>query len=292
MADMPHLENVIFEAAAAEEKRIEDALDCDVIYYNGPIRSALFDWFRDTVEKVAAGEHKKDALGIVLTTSGGEVEIVEKMVNVIRHHYSFLHAIVPEMAMSAGTILCMAADKIYMDYSSSLGPVDPQVPDKDQTSLVPALGYLDKIDEFIEKSRNGTITPVEFQIVMNQDIATLRFYEQAKELSQSLMKNWLVKYKFKDWDKHRTTNPGADVTHDEKVERATEIAEILATNSRWHSHSRYIGMKTLRDELRLEIEDFGGNDALRVSVKRYYDMLTRYLSMNGMPAYIHNRNTQ
>ena len=27
--------------------------------------------------------------------------------------------------MSAGTIWCMSADKIFMDYSSSLGPIDP-----------------------------------------------------------------------------------------------------------------------------------------------------------------------
>jgi len=54
--------------------------------------------------------------------------------------------------MSAGTIFCMAADRIYMDYSSALGPIDPQVPDRENRVLVPALGYLDKVEELIKKS--------------------------------------------------------------------------------------------------------------------------------------------
>ena len=70
-----------------------------------------------------------------------------------------------------------------MDYASSLGPIDPQVPDREEKFLVPALGYLDKVNEMIEKSRNGTISPAEFQILQNQDLAMLGFYEQSKKLS-------------------------------------------------------------------------------------------------------------
>lgn len=72
------------------------------------------------------------------------------MVNVIRHHYEELYFIVPDSAMSAGTIFCMAGDKIYMDYSSSLGPIDSQV--FNGNNLVPALGYLDKVEELVTKS--------------------------------------------------------------------------------------------------------------------------------------------
>ena len=64
---------------------------------------------------------------------------------------SEVHFVVPNAAMSAGTIFCMSGDKIYMDYSSSLGPIDPQVPAHDGR-LVPALGYIDKVNEFIEKA--------------------------------------------------------------------------------------------------------------------------------------------
>lgn len=51
---------------------------------------------------------------------------------------------VPDCAMSAGTIFCMAGDKIWMGYYSSLGPIDPQV--FNGKNWVPALGYLDKVE--------------------------------------------------------------------------------------------------------------------------------------------------
>jgi hypothetical protein len=99
------------------------------------------------------------------------LEAVEKLVEVVRHHYQLIYFVIPVAAMSAGTIFCMSGDKIYMDYSSSLGPIDPQVPDREGKFLVPALGHLDKVNEIIGKSRDNTITPVEFQWLMNQDLA-------------------------------------------------------------------------------------------------------------------------
>ena len=109
---------------------------------------------------------------------GGQAEAVEKMVEFVRHHYKHFYAIVPRAAMSAGTIFCMAADKIFMDYASSLGPIDPQVPDRDNKFLVPELGYSDKVNEMIEKSRDGTISPAEFQIL--QKLENLKSSQQGK----------------------------------------------------------------------------------------------------------------
>jgi ClpP class serine protease len=48
-------------------------------------------------------------------------------VTVIRKHYKTVNFVVPDYAMSAGTIFCMSGDKIFMDYASALGPIDPQV---------------------------------------------------------------------------------------------------------------------------------------------------------------------
>ena len=163
-----------------------------------------------------------------LTTPGGQAETVEKLVEVTRNHYQLVYIVVPVAAMSAGTIFCMSADKIFMDYSSSLGPIDPQVLDREGKFFVPALGHLDKVNEIIQKSANNTITPVEFEWLMKQDLAMLRFYEQARDLSVKLLEGWLVQYKFKDWLTHRTNNIGAAVTAQEKQARAREIAQLLS----------------------------------------------------------------
>jgi len=288
---MPVGDRVTFEVIESAEKKIEEILECDVIHFYGELRSGVVTHLRDVVEALAARDGKRNALGICLTTPGGQAEIVEKCVEVLRHHYDHLYFIVPRMAMSAGTIFCMAGDKIYMDYSSSLGPIDPQVPEKDQKYLVPAMGYLDKVNELIEKSRDGSITPAEFMLIEKQDLAMLRFYEQARDLSITLLKRWLTQYKFKDWTHHRTNNKGAAVTDEDKEKRAEEIAHLLSNNSHWHSHGRFIGMKTLREVVRLEIEDFGTNRELQEAVRRYTDVLSSFLNRNDIPAYVYSRHT-
>jgi hypothetical protein len=283
-------DDIIFKVVRDAEAELEDRLDADIIYFNAEIRMNIFSWFREVVEKMAARADKRNAIAILLTTPGGQAEAVEKLVEVVRHHYSLVYFVVPVAAMSAGTIFSMSGDKIYMDYSSSLGPIDPQVPDREGKFLVPALGHLDKLKELIEKSRNNTITPVEFQWLMNQDLAMLRFYEQAKDLSIALLEKWLVRYKFKDWLTHRTHSVGAPVTADEKQARAKEIANLLSDNTHWHSHGRMIGMRTLSDVCKLEIDDFGIDQELQRCVRRYNDTLSEYLSRMDIRTYLYTRH--
>lgn len=290
MADqLQMLESVIFEKIRKSEEQIEGLLDSDVIYFFGEIRIDNAQYFRNFLEKVVERGRKSKKLSLCLSTPGGSVEAVEKMVAIIRHHYTEVNFIVPDMAMSAGTIFCMSGDKIYMDYFSSLGPIDPQVLDKEGRYFVPALGYLDKVKELIEKSRNRTITPAEFALLEKQDFAILSLYEQAKELSIELLKTWLVQYKFKDWSKHRTNNPGQEVTKWEKEELAEKIAGILSDNNRWHSHARMIGIDTLT-EMKLEIENLSDNPDLLDAVRSYCDTLFSYLKRHAIPFHLHSRH--
>ncbi|WP_205749473.1 SDH family Clp fold serine proteinase [Aquirufa rosea] len=90
--------------------------------------------------------------------------------------------IIPNYAYSAGTIFCMSGDNIFMDYFSVLGPIDPQVQNK-EGKWVAALGYLDKVHEAIEKSSRGVLTDAEYLMIKDLDLAELRSYEQAKDLT-------------------------------------------------------------------------------------------------------------
>jgi len=118
-----------------------------------------------------------------LETSGGLIDVAERIAIILRHHYKKVAFLVPSEAMSAGTILVMSGDSIYMDYASMLGPIDPQV----QTSngdWVPALGYLEQYDQFIEKANEGALSGAELSyLIENFDPAALYRYDQEKELS-------------------------------------------------------------------------------------------------------------
>ncbi len=293
---MSFLDKTILTSLNEHAKQLQDALGTDLITYYGPIDFAFLTYFRefieDYVDKLERSEHsnKSSVLSIVLYTNGGSVEAVEKMAEIVRHHYNSVHFIVPEMAMSAGTIWCMSGDKIYMDYTSSLGPIDPQVQSKDG-SWVPALGYLDQYERLINKSAQNTLTPAEFGLLNTFDLGVLSRYEQARDLSVTLLKDWLVKYKFKDWTVHRTDpeKTGQSVTDEEKKQRAEEIAESLGDNGLWHSHGRMISISTLKSKLRLEIDDYTDDKELRRLIINYYDLVSGYMqNRNNIPILLHH----
>jgi len=183
----------------------------------------------------------------------------------------------------------MSGDKIYMDYSSALGPIDPQV--YNGTNWVPALGYLDKVEELIDKSAKGKLTQAELVMLTQQDLAMLRRHEQARDLTIALLKEWLVKYKFKNWDTHRTSSKkkGQPVTPAEKEERATEIARVLGDNKIWYSHGRSIGIFALANILKLEIEDYSNDVVLRPLIRQYNDLICQYILRSGSEVFLHSR---
>jgi hypothetical protein len=271
-------------------KKLEEVFDADVFTYNGAILNGNVQFVLKLIEELANSPEKKDRLLIVLTTGGGSASAVERMVNIVRNFYTEVDFIIPDYAYSAGTIFCMSGDKIYMDYYSVLGPIDPQVQNK-EGKLVAALGYLDKVNELLEKAKNGTLTDAEFLILREMDLAELREYEQAKQLTIALLEKWLVKYKFKNWTVHET-NPGLvgqAVTEEEKAERAKEIADKLSDNNLWKSHSRPINIETLEKELRLQIEDYSKDLAITQAIRQYYELVSDYMASKNFPTFVQTR---
>ena len=175
---------------------LETYLNADVIVYYGEIFDSVEIQMKKIVEELQSEKEPHSICYIILTTPGGSLNPVNRMVTILRHFYTEVNFIVPNYAYSAGTIFCMSGDNILMNYFSALGPVDPQVQNKDG-KLVAALGYLDKINDLLIKAQNNTISQAEFLILKDFDLAELRAYEQAKELAVDLIMKWLVKCKCK-----------------------------------------------------------------------------------------------
>lgn len=283
------LDQTILHHINASAMKLEDRLASDVVCYFGQIHPKYYRLFRNFIEDVKAKSKRTDkSISIVLRTPGGSAETVERFVDVLRHHYDTLNFVVPDMAMSAGTIFCMSGDKIYMDYSSALGPIDPQVMAPDGMGYVAALGYLDKVGEIVAKP---ALKPGDVVLLKSIDLGKLALFEQARNLSIDLLKTWLVEYKFKDWTQHRTTNPGAPVTREQKEERAKEIADTLANHKKWFSHGRSLNISRLK-ELRLEIDDYSSDSDLRGAIRTYNDLLTAYTDRMSIPFYLHSHLTE
>lgn len=269
---------------------LEDELDSDVLTYYGAIVDRNEREFVRIVEELAREKRASDRISLLLTTDGGSATAVERYVRILRENYSEVNFLVPDHAYSAGTIFCMSGDNIYMDYYSVLGPIDPQVRNK-EGKWVAALGYLDKVQEFVDKARNGNLTNAEFLILKDFDLAELREFEQARDLTISLLKDWLVRYKFKNWNTHRSDpgKVGQAVTDEEKEARAEEIASKLSDNKKWQSHSRPIHIETLEQDLRLQIEDYSAQGKRKDLIRSYHDLLMDHVQNNGFPIFVHTR---
>ena len=253
----------------------------DVIVIKSPIRFGLDDAVRLAIEalfeKDNGDKKQKSKLIIILETTGGYIEVVERLYNVFRHHYKHVEFIIPNYAYSAGTVLALSGDEIYMDYYSVLGPIDPQY-EMEDGKFVPGLGYLQKFNELIQKVNADTKnkTKAELAYLLKKfDPATLFHLEQARDHSISLLETWLPKHKFKDWK--ITEKRKVKVTIADKKQRAKKIGETLSNAERWHSHGRGIGIRELTsNEIKLKIKNFGDDSKLNSLVRQYYDFLLDY----------------
>ena len=214
---------------------------------------------------------------------------LKRIAETLRYHYSKVEFIVPNFAMSAGTVLVMSGDKIHMDYFSILGPIDPQVGDT-SGKQVPALGCLIQYNKLIEKADKGILSTAELTVLIEKfDQAELYRYEKARELSNSLLTEWLVKYKFKDWKKTQEKN--RKVTNRLRKSRARAIAKKLSNPDLWHSHGRGISKEVLSQDIKLEIDDFGENAKLNDAIRAYCKLLRDYMEHVQHIAVLHRRES-
>lgn len=67
-------------------------------------------------------------LTLILHTPGGVTNAIETIGEYLLSKFQRIEVIVPTLAMSAGTMLALAANEIIMGRASQLGPIDPQMP--------------------------------------------------------------------------------------------------------------------------------------------------------------------
>lgn len=257
-------------------------LNTDVVTIISPIIPGLEHRLRQAIEVLL---ERKKIVSVILDTPGGVVEVVERMVTVLRSAYDEVIVVVPDRAMSAGTILALSADKIMMDHLSCLGPIDPQI--ERDGKLVPALSYLNQFERLNEKAKNGQLSTAEYALLNKMDLGELYQFEQARELSIDLLIRWLTQYKFKNWTKTETS--GEIVTEVMKVERAREIAALLNDPEKWHSHGRAIDSKTLREEVNLKINSFEEDVELYKAIRDYFELLRDYMHRGELLSFVHTR---
>lgn len=220
--------------------------------------------FHDQLSNLSGTE-----IDIIIETPGGFAEVVEDLVRIVRNKYEKVGIIIPGYSKSAGTIFAMAGDEILMGNTSALGPIDAQIASNGKRFSADA--FLDGLEKIKgEVLSTGRLNPAMIPMLQNISPGEIQHCENAQNFSKTLVQNWLTEFKFKYWDKHKTS--GNDVTLEEKQKRAEEIAIKLCKHSDWLTHGRSIKIKDFED-MRLQITDYSANQKLNDAIIRYYTLL-------------------
>jgi ClpP class serine protease len=205
MTPIPRNANEFIEQQLGDRARaLMEEFDADVLGFSGPLLFGVDDIVRDTIEnlKAQSKDHKKK-LVVILRTVGGYIEVVQRIVETFRHHYEVVDFVVTNHAFSAGTVLVMSGNAIFMNYYSRLGSIDPQI-ETAKGRRVSAIGYLEQWKRLVEKAHNGTLTTAEAQLMIDGfDQGELYQFEQARELSVTLLKEWFGKVQVQELESDR-----------------------------------------------------------------------------------------
>ncbi|MCK4745236.1 Clp protease ClpP [Candidatus Parcubacteria bacterium] len=212
---------------------------------------------------------KGNKIDIIIETPGGSGEVAEDIVRLLHDKYDEVGIIIPGWAKSAGTIIAMSGDEILMGSLSALGPIDAQLNWQGKHFSAHALiEGLEKIKKEIEKT--GVLNKAYIPILQGISPGEIKNAENALKFAEDLVKKWLVKYKFKNWDIHSSNQKS--VTTEEKEARAKKIAKDLCNHGYWKTHGRSIKLKDF-DKMRIKITDYSKNQNLNEAITRYYTLL-------------------
>lgn len=105
-------------------------------------------------------DHSK-GLDLILYTLGGDLCATEPIVSYLRNIFkNDIRCFVPQLAMSAGTMIACACNEIFMGRQSSLGSIDPQF------GGIPAHGVIDEFKKaLVEVKDNPASVPLWQQII-------------------------------------------------------------------------------------------------------------------------------
>ena len=121
-------------------------------------------------------------LDLILHTPGGDISATEQIIKYLRSMFSGdIRAIVPQMAMSAGSMVAVSCKSIIMGKQSCLGPFDPQI------NNLPCQSVLKEFDRAVnDVSRNPASLGLWQTIISKLNPTFLTICQQANELSKDL----------------------------------------------------------------------------------------------------------
>lgn len=211
-----------------------------IVYYSGWLQKAALQrlgytgFALDDADKngLMATIHELDrtkGLDLFLHTPGGDAAATESLVDYLRSMFNTdIRAVVPQLAMSAGTMIALACREIIMGKHSSLGPIDPQI------GGLPAHGIIEEFDTAAKQIQKNQSKIYLWQPIISKYSPTLiGECQKAIAWCNDMVKDWLISGMF---------SGDADA-----ATKADNIVKELADHALTKSHARHISMKKAKE---------------------------------------------
>jgi Serine dehydrogenase proteinase len=181
------------------------------------------------------GLDKSKGLDLILHTPGGSIGATESIVHYLKSIFgNDIRAIIPQISMSAGTMIACSCKEILMGKYSNLGPIDPQI------NGIPTHGV---IEEFNRAKKEITADPKSipiWQTILSRYSPTLiGECEKAIKWSETMVTDWLKANMF-------ASDPDKEI-------KVNAIISELGSHALTLSHDRHLAIDILKDKLGLKI---------------------------------------
>lgn len=221
-----------------------------IVYYSGWLQKPTIpglqinDADKNGFMNASHNLDRTKGLDLFLHTPGGEAAATESLVHYLHSLFGRdIRAVVPQLALSAGTMIACACKEILMGQHSSLGPIDPQM------NGIPAYGIVEEFNRAYEEIKaDSAKIPVWQPILARYRPTLVGECEKALKWSEEMVSGWLKTGMMK-----RRRN---------KATRVAEVVDKLSDHEEAKTHGRHfpidfcrkIGLKIicLEDDKKLQ----------------------------------------
>jgi len=249
-----------------------------IAYYSGWLNNpdyaetAINDIDKNSFMATIYNLDRSKGLDLILHTPGGQISATESIVNYLHSMFDGdIRAIIPQIAMSAGTMIACSCNSIIMGKHSNLGPIDPQF------GGLPAGAVIEEFEEALKQIKKDPDTVPLWQTIIGKYHPTfLGECEKAISWSDEIVKDWLVSCMLKD--------------KDNKENIADTIVSGLSNHSETKTHSRHIHMEQCKD-LGLHIIDLEDDQVLQdLVLSVHHSYMVAFSDISGIMKIVENQN--
>lgn len=239
---------------------------------------------------VINGLDRAKGLDLILHTPGGITAATESLVDYLNSMFgNNIRAIVPQLAMSGGTMIACSCKSILMGKQSNLGPIDPQLGE------IPAHGIVEEFERAYNEINTSQLNALSHPndpvavaeanakiavwqpIIAKYSPALIGECEKNIDWSETMVKEWLER------------NMLSSLTHDEMETVRAAIMTELADHTVSKSHGRHIPMQRCI-EIGLVIEKMEDDQELQDIILSVHHSFIHTLSGTPAKKIIENQN--